>query len=439
MSQEFQFQLEQKQLHAGIKRHSGYIVPAVEEAYNLEVSPTGLVPYTPLEMLYEFTPEWPFPWLMGGAGMMFTVDKINDTTGSLEVWEGTDSTHIADLTFPSMTLYDLPDLAVFDTYRVLTGTFGVRAGIGDDLAVTTDIPKARSCCNYKGQLVLGGILEEFYDCDETFVAFSNIGDITMVPDWKNEAGYRPINYVGRVYRVRRLGDHVAVYGEHGVVLLSGVSSPTPTLGMQEIEKIKMASPAAADGGFRWHVVVDDLGYLWQISPEGAQNLGYRDAISQMTLSLVVVTYDPVYDRVFISDGDLSFVMTDNGLTQVYQIVSGVAGYQGTGYFVGDEDNEDYRLVVGPFDFGYNALKTVYTVESDTGDFVGLQVPVSGEYTLVKTVPLNDVGVGMPIVAGKSFMVVVTGEDFNEHPNHILLRWKMSDLRGVRGYFQPRQS
>lgn len=371
--------------------------------------------------------------------MMFTVDKINDTTGSLEAWEGTSSTHIADLTLPSTTIYDLPDLAVFDTYRVLTGTFGVRAGIGDDLQVTSDIPKARSCCNYKGQLVLGGILEEFYDCDETFVAFSNIGDITMVPDWKNEAGYRPINYVGRIYRVRRLGDHVAVYGEHGVVLLSGVSSPSPTLGMKEVEKIKMASPAAADGGLDWHIVIDSVGYLWMITADGAQRLGYKDAISQMNLSNIVASYDPTYDRVFISDGDMSFLITKGGLTRVYQIISGAAEYQGTGYFIGDEDSEDYRLVVGPFDFNYNGLKTVYTVESDTGDEVGIEVPVAGTYTLIKSIPLNNVGVCTPIVAGESFMVVVTGDDFNMYPTHILLRWKMSDLRGIRAYFQPRES
>jgi len=439
MSQEFHFQLEQKQLHAGLKRHSGYIVPAVDEVYNLEITEVGAGPYNPLMQLYAFTPAWPFPWLMGGADLMFTLDKVNETTGSLEVWEGTSSEHITDLALPSTTLYDLPDLAVFDTYRVLVGTFGVMDGIGSALQPTTDIPRARSCCNYKGQLILGGILDTWYDCDETFIAHSNIGDVTMEPDWKNEAGYRPINFAGRIYKVRRLGDYVAVYGEKGVVFLAGVGAPAPTFGLREVAKIKMASPAAADGGLKWHVVVDDLGYLWMITSDGAQRLGYKDSLSRLTLSDVVVSYDPSYDRVFISDGELSFVMNKTGLTQVYQLVSGAASYQDTGYFVGDEDTENYRLVVGPFDFNYNGLKTVYTVESDTGDEVGLQIPIDGSYTLVRTVPLNNVGVGTPVVAGKSFMVVITGDDYNVYPNHILLRWKMSDLRGVRGFFQPRQS
>jgi len=391
-------------------------------------------------MLYEYTPNWPFPWLGGGADRLFTVEQVAATTGSIETWEGTSSTHVVDVTFPSFTMEDIPDMAVFDTYRVMVGTFGVRAGIDDDLESNSDIPRARTCCNYKGQLVIGGILDSWHDCDETFIAYSNIGDVTMEPDWKNEAGYRPINFVGRVYRVRRLGDRVAVYGEKGVAFVTGVRSPAPTFGMKEIAKINMASPAAADGGLNWHVVVDDLGYLWLVTEgEGAEKLGYKDALSELTLSDVVVSYDSANDRVFISDGNLSFIMTRGGLTQVFQIPSGIGNYRGTSYFVGVEDDEDYLLRVGPFDFDYNALKTIYTIESDTGDTVEVEVPVGGAYTSVKSVPLNDVGVCTPVVAGKSFMIVVTGEDYNEYPNHILMRWKMSDLRGLRGFFQPRQS
>lgn len=439
MSQEFHFQLEPKQLHAGIKKHSGYIVPAVEDAYNLETTEAGIGPYEPITLLDEITPAWPFPWLGGGADRLFTVTKVDATTGSLESWEGASSSHIVDLTFPSFTMYDIPDMAVFDTYRVMVGTFGVRAGIGDELESNPDIPRARSCCNYKGQLILGGILDSYYDCDETFIAHSNIGDVTMEPDWKNTAGYRPINYVGRVYRVRRLGDGIAVYGEKGIAFLTGVKSPAPTLGMREVAKLNMASPAAADGGIKWHVVVDSSGYLWYVNEEGAERVGYKDALSTLTLSDVVVRYDSSNDRVFISDGDISFIMTRAGLTRVYQIPSGVGTYQGTGYFVGVEDTEDYSLKVGPFDFGYQGLKTVYTVESDTGDYMEVDVPIDGNFMTVKTVPINNVGVCTPVVGGSSFFLTVTGDDYNVYPNHIMLRWKMSDLRGMRGYYQPRQS
>lgn len=439
MSQEFHFQLEQKQLHAGIKRHSGGIVPAVDELYNVEVTETGLVPYSPLTLLGTFTPDWPFPWLKGGAGKMLTISPVNTTTAQLDMWEGEVDTYITDITLPSFGIADLPDMAVFDTYRVITGTFGVLDGIGNNLTSTTNIPKARSCCNYKGQLILGGILGDWHDCDESFVAWSNIGDVTMLPDWKNEAGYRPINFVEKVYRVRRLGDLVAVYGSNGVVFLSGVASPAPTLGMKEVAKIKLASMAAVDGGLRYHIAVDSSGYVWQVTQEGAERLGYKDAMSNLTLSDVVVSYDEVNNRNYISDGARCFLLTDAGLCEVYQIVSGAAGYYGVGYFVGDEGLETYKMIAGPFDFGYQSLKTVYTVESDTGDEVGVQVLINGTYTLIKTVPLNNVGIVTPVISGKSFKIVITGDDYNVYPNHILLRWKMSDLRGVRGYIQPRQS
>lgn len=439
MSQEFHFSLEQKQLHAGLKRHSGYIVPAVEAVYNQEVTEVGMGPYNPITLLDVLTPTWPFPWLGGGADRLFTVEKVDATTASFDAWEGTSRTYLTDLTFPSFTMYDVPDMAVFDTYRIMVGTFGVMSGIDNNLVSNPNIPRARSCCNYKGQLVLGGILDSWHDCDETFIAHSNIGDVTMEPDWKNEAGYRPINYVGRVYKVRRLDEGVVVYGEKGVAFLTGVKSPAPTLGLKEIAKLNMASPEAADGGLKWQVVVDSIGYLWFVTKDGAERVGYKDALSTLTLSDVVVRYDGSMDRVFISDGDKCFIMTSEGMTQVYQVPSGVGTYQDTGYFIGVEDTEDYMLKVGPFDFGYNGLKTVYTVESDTGDKVEIEVLANGSFTPVKSVPLNDVGIGTPVVAGKSFMVVVTGSDYNEYPNHILLRWKMSDLRGLRGYIQPRQS
>ena len=439
MSQEFHFSLDPEQLLAGIKRHSGYIVPAVEEDYNLETTEVGIGPYEPITLLEEIIPTWPFPWLGGGADMLFSITKEGATTGSLDVWEGTSSSPIGDLTFPSFTMYDIPDMAVFDTYRVMVGTFGVLSGIGTELTSDTDIPKARSCCNYKGQLILGGILDSWYDCDETFIAHSNIGDVTMEPDWKNEAGYRPINYVGTIYKVRRLGEVVAIYGQKGIAFLTGVTYPAPTLSTKEIAKLTMASPAAADGGLNWQVAVDSSGYLWFVTEKGAERVGYKDALSTLTLSNVVVRYDGSKDRIFISDGVKCFLMTRTGLTQVYQIPSGIGTYQDTGYFMGVEDTEDYLMKVGPFDFGYQGLKTVYTVESNTGDFISVDVPISGSFTTVKTVPINDVGVCTPVVSGSSFFITVTGDNYNVYPNHILLRWKMSDLRSMRGYYRPRQS
>ena len=391
-------------------------------------------------MLEEIEPTWPFPWLGGGADKLFTVTKVSDFTGALEMWEGEEDSHITDLTFPSFTMYDIPDMAVFDTYRVMIGTFGVITGIDNRLESNLDIPRARSCCNYKGQLILGGILDTWHDCDETFIAHSNIGDVTMEPDWKNEAGYRPINYVGRIYRVRRLGDKIAVYGEKGVAFLAGVGAPVPTFMLKEVTKLNLASPAAADGGLNWHAAIDSSGYLWFVTErEGAQRIGYKDALSTLTLSKVVVSYDSSRDRVFISDGNKSFLMTKSGLTRVYQIPSGIGTYQGTGYFVGVEDTEDYLMKVGPFDFGYQGGKMLRTVESDTGDSLGIEIPMSGSFSMVKTVPINNEGVCMPGVASTEFMLTITGESYNVYPNHVMLRWKMNDLRGMRGYYQPRQS
>lgn len=414
----------------------------MEEAYNLECTETGLAPYSEITLLHEYSIDWPFPWLRGSNGKMLTIEKMSETTGMLESWDGTDSTYIRDITFPSFTMQDIPDLATFDTYRVLTGTFGVLDGIGDDLEPTNKIPKSRTCCNFKGQLILGGILDSWHGCDETFIAHSNIGDVTMEPDWKNEAGFRPMKFCGNVWRVRRLGDLVAVYGSEGVAFLAPVQAPAPTFGAKEISKIKMANPAAADGGEEWHIVVDKDKALWRISQDGVEKLGYRESLESMVTEEIVVSYDSANDRVYIADTNRSLIMTKWGLTRCHQAPLGVANYYSQSYFVGWEEAVDgFALAVGPFDFGYNSLKTVYTVESDQGEEVMVQVPVNGSFQAVKTVPLNDVGVSTPIVSGQSFIIVVRDLDSREgvYPNHILLRWKMSDLRGMRGYYRPRES
>lgn len=444
MSKEFYFQFDAEVLQRGLKAHEGDRIPAVEVAYNLECSPQGLVPYTPLKELVEYSQQWPFPWARSEQGLTYSFRPTDSTTAELLKWDGQSSEHVADVTFPSFNIEDRPDMASFGEYVVLTGTFGVLRGTGTDLSTvsTSVMPEARSCCNFKGQLIMGGILSDWYDCDETFVAFSNIGDITMIPDYKNEAGYIPIKYVGKVRRVLRLDKGVAVYGDEGAGLLVPVTSPAPTYGLRELANFPLASPASVDGGIGGHVALDAEGNLWVITEgEGAKKLGYKDILSELSLSDTVITRDNLNRRFYICDGERSFVFRREGLTECYQIVSAVVHTDGEAYGLFEEESEEGAIKVGPLDFGYRGLKALFTVESDSGDEVTIfSGNPRGEFSEIKTVPFNNVGFATPIVTGEAFKLLISADSYEDmYPTNILCRWKMADMRGMRGYYQPQRT
>lgn len=444
MSKEFYFQVDPEVLQRGLKAHEGDSVPAVEIAYNLECTAQGMVPYNPLTKLVDYTQQWPFPWVRSEQGLTYSINPIDSSAAELLKWEGQDSENVGDVNFPSFGIADRPDMASFGEYVVITGTFGVLRGTGTDLATvsTSTMPKARSCCNFKGQLIMGGILSDWYDCDGTFVAFSNIGDITMIPDFKIEAGYIPVKFVGEVRRVLRLDQAVYVYGDEGVARLVPMRQPAPTFGIAELANFELASAAAVDGDLHWHAAVDSSGNLWMITQkDGAQKAGYKDILSELSLSDVVVTRDTLNNRFYIGDGDRSFVLSRHGLTECFQLVTGVAHTEGSAYGLFEEESEDFALQVGPVDFGFRALKSLFTVEADFGEeLTVLSGKPRGEFNTIKTVPFNDVGFATPVVTGEAFKLLISSEDYSsEYPANILCRWKMADLRGMRGYYQPKRS
>lgn len=441
MSKEFYFQVDPEILQRGLKVHEGDRAPALEVAYNLECKEQGLAPYTPLVELADYTQQWPFPWVRSDQGLTYSFNPIDASTAEIAKWDGSVSTYAGDVTFPSFNIEDRPDMASFGEYVVFTGTFGVLRGTGTNLSTVAPsiMPKARSCCNFKGQLIMGGILSDWYDCDETFVAFSNIGDITMEPDYKMEAGYIPVKHVGKVRKVLRLSKSVGVYGDEGAALLVPVAQPAPTYGIKELPNFKLASPAAVDGVLGWHVAIDAFGNLWVITEnDGARKVGYRDILNELSLSDVVVTRDTMHGRVFICDGSRSFVFSQYGLTECYQIVSGTAQSEGEAYGLFAEESTEGALKIGPIDFGYRGLKSLFTIESDSGETTTVfSGKPHGTFNEIKTIPFNHVGFATSIVTGEAFKILLSSTDYTTmYPTNILCRWKMSDMRGMRGYYDP---
>ena len=111
------------------------------------------------------------------------------------------------------------------------------------------------------------------------------------------------------------------------------------------------------------------------------------------------------------------------------------------------DEANYPLVVSDvIDMGYRAQKTIFSIEVGGSLLPNVEVAVDYrmhplvDFTRTDFVPLNYEGVASLIVSGTEFRIVVRcdwfigAHDFTSSLDYITARWKMTDLRGLRGVY-----
>ena len=330
------------------------------ECFNLKPHISGLIAYEELSSLFtdlEFI--WPYPQAIMTSKFrwMLTVDKIYSADTDWNVI-------LAQNSEPG----DLWDVADFGDYLLFcNGTRLVErssAGVFSSNTSLSTVPLALSICNFNGQLIAGNIKSEWYDCDESFVAWGRIGAIDMTPDGSNVAGYRPMPWKGGVRKVAKLGNAVIVYCENGVGLLSPFNQ---TFGLQELLSVGVPCKGAIGGDELSQVFVDNDNYLWEIGADlKAKRLGYQEFMESLNSDSIVVSLQPKSREFYISDGVHSYLLTPFGLCKVYQrpssvVSDGVINYGTFDTTVEDEDLEA-RLTTDKLDFGVKGMKTVEGVE-----------------------------------------------------------------------------
>jgi hypothetical protein len=106
------------------------------------------------------------------------------------------------------------------------------------------------------------------------------------------------------------------------------------------------------------------------------------------------------------------------------------------------DTDDYLIVSEAFDMGYAGQKTIMTVESDMFSATSKQAAIdytndNQSFNTSNYTPMNNQGIASIIVSGNAFRVrMKMDQDVDARIGYIKARYKMTDLRGIRGVYAP---
>lgn len=406
----------------------------------------------PLPPIIDMHYNWPFPQYIPGESHNFLV--VRDATVQEDIVysinnDHTIVTHIYDIDELTYGRGNLMEVADFGEYVFMTN--GVIMIYWDPsivdwrkVVVEDDIPMLETICNFKGQTVGGGVRSTWHDCDETFYVWSMIGQMDFTPDRKNTAGYRRCPFGGRVLNVRRLENKVVGYSTAGITLLSPVDEPVVTFGFSELDDIGILNKGAVASSvdFRRHVYVGKDYRLRQVTNEGVKLLGYKQSMDDLSGEDIIVSYDPVNKDFYIGNSTKTFLLSAKGLSEIPQHPSAVWGREGETYILPDAIDDYEALIISEgFDFGYRGQKTIFSVETDMILADNPQAAI--DYYLSPSVfgttgfvPINHEGIAPVIAAGSAFAVRIKFDPTydNTRIGYIKVRYKMTDLRGLRGVY-----
>lgn len=407
----------------------------------------------PISAAIDMYYKWPFPQFIVGDKYNILVirDPINQEDDVYLVSpDHSTITHIFsidELTFGKGSLLELAD---FGEYALMVNGVAMiywdpALGAWMPTAASLTIPMMRTICNFKGQAIGGNVVSPWHDCDETFYVWSKIGSIDFTPSDDNEAGYRRCPFGGEVYHVKRLGDSVIGYSSNGVVQLDPVAEPTTTFRFKELHDVGLINRGAVNGNLREHVFVDNDYNIWKMGI-GAElkQLGYKQYVKQLADEYIIVNYDPSRGDFYIGNSTKTFLLTSNGLTEIKQHPSTVWRSNNNSYILpATVDSVDSYICTEVFDMTYRGQKTVFSMETDVMSVEDAEIGLDWSHDLINWSldfykPLNNQGIASIISSGNAFRFKLkfssTYEDMRI--SYMKVRYKMTDLRGIRGIYSP---
>jgi len=312
-------------------------------------------------------------------------------------------------------------------------------------AAIASIPMMRTVCNFNGQLVGGCVVSAWHDYDETFYVWSQIGSAIFTPWQDNESGYRRCPFGGEVYHVRKLGNAVIGYSSEGVISINPVIDPVPGYRFTELLNVGLINRGAVGAGLQRHIYVGEDYILREVTREGVKELGYQHYMEELGDSEdIIINYDPSNKDFYIGNSTKTYLLSPYGLTEIMQHPSAVWRRNSESYMLPNvEDSDDPYLCTEVFDMGYAGQKTVFTVETDAilNTYPQAAIDWGDNVTALTTegyIPINNQGIATIIGAGSFFRFRLKFEAIfgTFRIGYIRARYKMTDLRGLRGVYAP---
>lgn len=394
------------------------------------------------------------------------------------VWKATEIQNLgAVANVKYVTVADFNMFYVVTTYARSGNTITIDAWektVGQDAVSalpSTNSPVYACITNFNGQAVAGGIV---HGSDTSFgnmaygtVAWSEVGkfdfrtgEVEVTPGgpkrFNRTSGYRHMPWgewgKGIVYRVRKLGDGVMVYGDGGIALLEPRSTPVSTYSKRNLSRQGIIQGAAMDGDDNVHFWIGAENELWMCgSGYQLKKLGYKEFLEDLS-GIIKLSYCPDRRRLFISDGSTGYVLTEDGLYSVDQYCTSVGTYRGVlcGFYKDGSDKE-IRITTDTLDFGLRGLKTVEALEiganyyNADGDELEARVLWRSDYQSDRDSFNNDEGYKrlsprgtvFPIVTGSEFRIKLRGTTYVSsvaNLDYIKIKVKLVDKHSVRGLY-----
>lgn len=329
--------------------------------------------------------SWPFPQILKGKKLTLladedaisVVDEDGWTTSALSFRNPADTDAATVVAGGSWHFIDF-----FDTWMLLNGSCvayhtnkQLALGQADKWFVQSTI-SLNTGCAFRGRALFGGLNALNYfsadvlafweswndnvstnltvnlDMDTNFVTWTRVGGgdllwplhldemlqgYTNVSDYNTttkpmlleqmlgvNSGFMPIPSKGRIHRLLPLESGVVVYSANGVGFLYPANvDDRPMFGYRHLLNIGIQGRGAVAGDDYEHVFMDYDGWLWKITNEvKPTRIGYKEFFQPMWNSAnMIITFNPDEREFNISDGNICYLLTQNGLCRRSQRIS----------------------------------------------------------------------------------------------------------------------
>lgn len=308
-------------------------------------------------------------------GILNTSGSVDVTTSFYSYLSGWKPTYPFVHQTANDRTYDMEDYGP-EVFVEVGGEFHTgNLGLGSTVDVEVEVAGT-----FVPSLVVQGLAEalaealgDFYSepPKRNFVAWSKIGSVDFTLDRTNDAGFRQMPWKGWVYQVKDLGPAFVVYGEGGIAMMSpsDLRSVAVTFGFKLMSEVGILSKYAVCGNDKNHFALNKKGELIQISGEGLKVLGYAEFLLPMSWqgTPIVMTYDEMNQRVYITNGQIGYVYTPQGLTQGPKNLTSVMSSMGEVTVASPSTVERplLEITTETIDFGSRDKKSLYQLTVST--------------------------------------------------------------------------
>jgi hypothetical protein len=256
---------------------------------------------------------------------------------------------------------------------------------------------------------------------------------------------------GSIYKVRKLGDFVIVYGSGGIAALIPHEN---TFGLKKLTSLRVVSSAHIAEGEHSHLIyVSNIGELWLIK----ENQQLERVAQIEPSSEVVLTYNPDDMEFYICGDEKSYILTKDGLCDTPLAISSWAYLDDSlicsgGTIEEDESNPDlsttdFLVVTDIIDSGMRRMKTLTAVEVGGSCGAGNPFYVAVEYrydnnslfTRSPWIRTTKEGAVFPNITAPEMRICIKSSDpTTAYLQYVTCRIKLTDKRYVRGLYATDQ-